>query len=604
MHSFVIAIAKPGRDLPPHVLDVLQQEVPDGLHFQPESRLFWTDDAERIAYGGWQAATDGLGIGSHWHVTPDRLTAFTGRPWPRGQPWAAGRSWAEQLADYWRHHAVTSAAEELSGIFLGVSVDRHGRGFVVTDPLGIALLYRAETDDAIVISSRASVGAAVVASPGEQPARDAMGVGWLAFGGELVGDRTGFSGVRVLPGGAYVAIDPRWATRLQWWNRAPWSASPDLTALDRDALVETVRDDLATAARDILALPGGRWTADLTGGKDSRLVLSLLLSEDLTESVAFRTTGLPDMPDAIVSRMLAERFGLRHHVEGPGALNAETFESRLLVHVFHTSGMFGAWNLKGQLGIRTGVAINGLFGELLRSNYAGVKEPLATTGTVDRFSAFRRLDQYPLLREDARRCYREWLTEELEGQLDAGVCTQDAVDAFYARNRLRRWQGTSEEIEGRSRLFPLYSLRGFQAAFALGPMARRNEVLHFEIMRRCNDELTRFPIAKSPWRPPAFAHLDTADAYRAIEPVKATSGGAPAWQITRLEANRDVFWRHLVDDPGNPVFEVVDRSAVQRALRQELPPGPFGPQQLYGALTAAVWLGRHERVERMTPSGP
>jgi hypothetical protein len=56
--------------------------------------------------------------------------------------------------------------------------------------------------------------------------------------------------------------------------------------------------------------------------------------------------------------------------------------------------------------------------------------------------------------------------------------------------------------------------------------------------------------------------------------------------------------QHLLDEPYNPAFDVISRDAVRTVLAG--PPVSDGIvlRNLDGALTAAVWLGRHETQAR------
>ena len=58
------------------------------------------------------------------------------------------------------------------------------------------------------------------------------------------------------------------------------------------------------------ALPSDRRHADITGGRDSRLILALMLEAGVTDAFDFRTIGAPHAPDAVVGARIAERFGL------------------------------------------------------------------------------------------------------------------------------------------------------------------------------------------------------------------------------------------------------------------------------------------------------
>lgn len=60
--------------------------------------------------------------------------------------------------------------------------------------------------------------------------------------------------------------------------------------------------------------------------------------------------------------------------------------------------------------------------------------------------------------------------------------------------------------------------------------------------------------------------------------------------------------RHLLGDRSNPVFEVVDRDAVEVALDRFAELGEPAKRQLYGALTAAMWLGGAELAVRAEPT--
>jgi hypothetical protein len=223
----------------------------------------------------------------------------------------------------------------------------------------------------------------------------------------------------------------------------------------------------------------------------------------------------------------------------------------------------------------------------------------------------KRCDRLGLLNGDVRAEYAKTLRAEVSERLDTGGCTpEDLLDAFYIRSRLRRWFGTSDEIGEQFRVIPLYSLRGAQAAFALGPIKRRGEFLHFEVMRRACDKLAKMPFANATWSNAVASSLSDPDEYRK-PPQTATSTAAVDWQATRLEARRDVLESYLLDEPSNPVFDVISRDAVQkvlsrrrkttralwhRATRRQPPavPDSLALRELYGALTAAVWLGHHE----------
>jgi hypothetical protein len=56
----------------------------------------------------------------------------------------------------------------------------------------------------------------------------------------------------------------------------------------------------------------------------------------------------------------------------------------------------------------------------------------------------------------------------------------------------------------------------------------------------------------------------------------------------------EVMRRFLLDEPSNPVFDLIDRTRVEAAVTDFDGLAEPSKRQLYGALTAAIWLGGHE----------
>ncbi len=464
-------------------------------------------------------------MGDPWHSSDVGLTAFTGYLWPKGGMWRDGTTWARQLETYWEQHSFNSTSQDLDGIYTALSLSTSGIGAVRTDPLSLAMLYRAESVDFVAYSSRAAL-AARAATPNGEPDRDPWGVGWLPYLSYLAGPQTGYANTVVLPIGAYVDIHPSWGSRVRTAGTPQWVAD---VAVDSsyNELCAVVHDDLARSVVSTSLLPTSERLADITGGKDSRLVLALMIEAGVTERFTFRTLGAPSSADAIVSADISSRFSLKHQLFTFGRMEEPAFDRRLRTHVFQTSGMYNAWNLKGALGLQWVPGVSGGAGETLRS-FFGAYPPVSSPQELH--ATF------------ASRCDRFALRRELVEVFESGGCTnEDLLDAFYLRARMRRWFGAGEELGQGFRFFPLYSLLGVRAAFALGPIRRRAEILHFEVMRSACDELARCPFANATWPAGALADLPDADSYR--RPAQKATPGAPVqWQASRL-TETEPSWR-------------------------------------------------------------
>jgi hypothetical protein len=147
---------------------------------------------------------------------------------------------------------------------------------------------------------------------------------------------------------------------------------------------------------------------------------------------------------------------------------------------------------------------------------------------------------------------------------------------------------------------PLYSLIGLQAAFALGGQKRRRELLHFAVMSKACPDLAKMPFADAGWSEQLLSDLPDADEYRAPPVRHEGRGPAPTqWRPQRLLDNLDVARDLLLDETSSPVYDIIDRNAVQGVLADPNRATPPVSRQLFGALAAAVWLGGHESRARI-----
>jgi len=110
----------------------------------------------------------------------------------------------------------------------------------------------------------------------------------------------------------------------------------------------------------------------------------------------------------------------------------------------------------------------------------------------------------------------------------------------------------------------------------------------------------REPTAVSSRRPVTTSRLR--HAARLADPVPIPRRSSKPWKRTAGRDRRaaseaedlELMRRFVVDDPSNAVFEIVDPVATARALDGFDGLGNAPKRQLYGGLTAAIWLGGSE----------
>lgn len=623
MLTFAVVVSRHGGPIPDRVLDRLRDRACDDVPFEVGSHLLWSNESGTVWFGGWQDASDTASAAHHWHVDDDGLTAFAGHIWPRRDGWRGSGPWAAQLAGHLRSTPLTEG-DDLSGVHVAASLHPRGRCTVAADPFGIGHIYWGQGRDVIAIATRAALAAGVLAAEhGTAPKRDAIGVGWLAYSVQVMGLQTGFEQITAVPEGARVDIDPAGGARLVHAERSPWllqsggSASPE-------AVLEEVRNEMATGIRTARSLSGRTMRAGLTGGKDSRLMLALLLADGLAGEVEFETLGQTDLPDVVVARQIAEAFGLRRAGQprqaessawrqardaavrdrGYGDLSSREIDLRSTA--WAGSGARNALESLGRPPPSDQVVLSGMFGETMRTNYPGSTRLRSKQG-VSQFPNNHGFGTAGILRPEALAHYRR----EMHRLLFVGCLEtdspQDVLDTFFIR-RVRRWSGTAREIDPESRVFPLYSITGTRLAFAIGAENRHAEWIHYQLMRQACDPLVHIPFADKGWSAGADGGLVRPRRHREPAPaapptMKRPVAAPPQPPVRTVRGDRraataatdlDIMRRFLGEDASSALFDVIDPVATRHALDRFETLRESQRRQLYGALTAAIWLGGHE----------
>ncbi|MET0903203.1 MAG: hypothetical protein ABWZ52_08180 [Acidimicrobiales bacterium] len=601
-----------------HVVD---QGTLDGqLVFPVADRSVWFNHDRSIAVVVWSSGFDPFAAGDAWEATDDSFTAFSGHVWPRGRGWDWKQAWAPQLGRFCERSQFPGDVDQLSGTFTAVHVRSRGAGHVFADPFSIGNVYLAERADCAVFSSRAAIAAWLAAPKGHAPRRDPVGIGWLGFAGVILDDVTGFEGVRLLrqcarielgESGDHVirsAVHPaHWYTEL----------------LPPHEAAELARQDLEAELAAVSGMTVAPVLADLTGGKDSRMILSAILSAGVADRYRFSTAGPPDLPDVRLADRLVEMFGLTRGRPFPlPPAEAERWQVRerqddLSVDrrfVFGTSGMCTLWSAEPMTVPSLEVKLNGVGGEPWYTNYPASGNMTGLGQFHGWLYAGQKIGDAGLVAADARRHYESVIADMAEQLCEGSRTPQDAVDKYYLRVRMRRWFGTLLEVDRRNRVLPLFSAPSIAAAFALGSRWRHAQFLPYSIMAAVDTRLVTTPFAGDVW-PKALGELVespllTPDVLSSPERPVSGVGGEPstvdgrpsspkrnvstdtrtATAVARLEKFRAL----VVDDPSHPLFDVLDREAVRHAVDSYVDLPHPQKQQVFGAFTAGLWLGGHE----------
>jgi hypothetical protein len=599
MLVYVVIASSDGMPLDPAIVErIAQPDLPE-IPFNPDQYLTWTNASGTVHFSGWQAFSEVGQIGSHWHTDEQTLTAFSGLPARLDGAWPAGRTVADSLSDTLATTSYEQLFEDLHGMYTFARIDQSGEGIVTSDPLSVAMLYHAELPGVQIVSNRANLAARAITPPGHAPYRDWRSAAWMIYSGQSYGLATGFSGVSVLPQSSYLRIHRYGRAEVRVWDQIPWEYPEGATRPSTIAgAIDELDGYLRSVLRSLARLPFQRRELRLSGGKDSRVLLALLLSEQLQDNFTILTYGHRDGFDPTTAIDLGRRLGFHVEFDDRSELDTDELHRRILIHTHQVAGTASAWDIKGDTLVTDDLRISGSMNAHVRP--APVSRALTETGdhprtVIDNLSVF---DKHKLLREPVSAYFR--------AQIDAHV---DDILALLANpgdyglihsNRVsgRRWEGLSNEICAAPWSLPYFDHRAIRPMFQVSPLDRISERVPFEIMRRACPELAELPFVGGVWPPEAYAHDPGAAAIAQVKPVGADGARRSThWRVANF-SEHSAFFDEYLSDRSNPLYEIADRDKILAMLHHE-PPSAATVLPLYAILTGAIWLGGHERHDRI-----
>jgi hypothetical protein len=586
--SFVVLASPDG--LSELVLDQVAAKATAWLPFEPAYEVRRRMCAERVALLAWALHPDGVPPGGRVVETARSVTAFGGYTHPLGERWD-DRPWVHQIAEMCQGGRIGLDRCCCWGTFCLAHLSDAG-GFVRSDPLSIAPLFRATGNGWDVVSNRPELAAAAI---GTDRARDAMSVAWLLANEFYVDEATSFRGVRSLDAGVAVAVDAAGTLRDVQVDAEIWSPRPPVPYDETLAAVAAE----ATQRLALLASLDRPVRLSLSGGRDSRLTLAFALAGGSAPAVRFVTyESFPDEvdPDVEVATMLARELDLDHTVMRfqHAATTTEELEQRVRRHAFTTAAMSGAKAPRSSLRIVPFTQVGGGLGEMLsgpRSGHEVTTVPEAQVFLADRLAT-------GLLAPDVRRhlvARQDHLVEQLA---DAGFPPSDLAYEFFLQRIVHN--GMGHELYPSSitpPMEPLYNSQIPALCRAAGWHRRRYLRVHFDLMRAAAPRLAELPFADHGWPPEMLATIGDGDRFSA--PPVVGPDLPRGLRGLRWTDHTNLFADYLLD-PTNAVSDLLERTLVEDVLTQRRPLNGSGVRQLFNALGIAVWLAGNEQPQRTT----
>lgn len=327
------------------------------------------------------------------------------------------------------------------------------------DPFGYGLVYRAESDTLTVFSNRSAVAARLISS-GSTPARDPLAVSWLAYAGRMLGVATSHRDVSVVEPETWVDIGSPGVVTFRRRRGHP-ASSEELGS--PGAAFDRAEESIGALLDVVASLPASARYVDVTGGKDSRVVVAGLRGRGHADHFIARTYGPPDHEDVLIGARVARTAGIEHRAERapdpPGG-----FVEELARHVRSSVGMLSLTDRRWFPAFSDEMRLSGQCGEILRLVGPEIEDASTARELLDALQRRRTFDRLGVLRPEAGAEHQQWLLGWLDEVIEASGSVTAGYDAYKAQIWLRRWFGTGQEIDRTNRVFPLYSLPAIAAS--------------------------------------------------------------------------------------------------------------------------------------------
>jgi hypothetical protein len=424
----------------------------------------------------------------------------------------------------------SGGADINAGLFVVGRIDPR-RLELLTDPLSQYPVYYFRSGARFIISNVLQHVAAVLIASGLSATPSLVPcIEGTVFGG-VSGESTHLAEIKRLPFGHMIVADPH----LQFRRRRPTDRK-----ISYEESISEARYALARHVQSVAnAVAAPRLVAaDLTGGGDSRLVLSVLLDSPLRGEIRTRCfTRYPD-PDANVAGALMAAYNLqvaevpvvvdadpRFWLTGLGRRGVQTNAAlsggaRALARVSSTVAFPDFIHFTGSFGEIGGATTKGDFvGKAEQQGYSAA-------GAIDVMLANRRrVGAFDLISEQGVAIARDNAIAALSELEEEGVTHEHLQAEFYLRTRCRSHFGLSSWLSNKSRIAPdpLLSPWLDQARRMLPRRLYRQGKVTLDLLLAGGwKDLARIPLAGKKWNASVIPPLEM-ETFRRIAPVTAAT---------------------------------------------------------------------------------
>jgi hypothetical protein len=451
---------------------------------------------------------DFLGMGETAYRGTDSFTAFSGFVQLQGVDGRLAEVINRELRDADPADLIVKWAGEFS---IGHYVNDRNEFVCFSDYSGLAPLYYIDNADFFAVSNR-QMFLNPLCTRSDRLETDVLEMASFISQGSKFGARSVIRGVTMIMPGRFVVSKPtsheiRFASSQLWESRGAPSAGDYTRAVD--GLIDNFN-----WLGNLKSLNDSAVKLSLTGGEDSRLVMSLALNSNVKDRVEAFTYGYDDNPDIAAARIVAKAANVPHETtiwkrtEAPTDINA--IWGDMQYHAFRFEGAPGAWDGGRGVAKRSALDLIGIFDFL----YKRVRPSNAAVDVTDRKTFLdlcltfqQQYDGLGLLNDHVVKRERDFEESWTDEKLSQGAELNDLPDIYYQESRFPWWGGgINTNINGRVRISPLSNRFASVVALKQSVKDRRERRFIFEAMVRLAPHLLEVPYLNKKW-PDHFQEL-------------------------------------------------------------------------------------------------
>lgn len=517
------------------------------------------------------------GTRQYIHEQPNEIVLFDGCMADSSGALNAMR--ADNLAVHW-----PDLPDRLEGNFSIVRICPQAPSMeLLTDFLGMAQVFRTKFHGKVVISNSVRI----LTRMSQDDALDPLGVSLTLSLGWAGGDRTLNRAVQIVPGNTH------WK-----WTGGTGSEPVQLRRDYQAALVQAEKktigqEDAITLSNRMITMLRAlgdkyRLQCPLTGGRDSRLMLSFLLRSNLSSDYYTDATNKEEDVRTAVDITNTLRLPLRIHRPSTEYV-CDQWDALLAKLIRQNDGLVSLWQIANMIpGEYTTpempVRLYGNGGEIARRHYNHPQVLLlknnGQAGAAKWLEKHTMSSHSGLVNDSAMALARQHMHHWVERTMDDGYSVAELPDCFYTFERVRRWVGSnSRKVQDTLDIFaPLCTKAFVESAFRLPVWSRFSEPIHYQLTRLV-PELHKLPFGSTPWptQIPGLALPHLALSKKIIQPLaKKLSRASQSPEGLSFDIHKLVNRQRLnlrtfcLDHTDSSLWNFVDRDRFEETTRSDI----------------------------------